>query len=314
MNLKTFLTPTHLDDELPHLVRQKRVYILPTKSGLLFCLMLFIMFLVSLNNNNNLGLLLTFLLSSMFLTSMIYTHSNLMGLKILSLVAKPTYAGEELEIICSVFSPKIARPLVSLSLPKQNRITVRLEEALNQQVKISADNLHRGRYKPNTIIIETEFPFSFFRAWTYLKTDLECLIYPQPLSNSYQDQTLDQQSDTQTKNLSKKGSDDFDGLKTYQSGDPLKQIYWKGFSRGVGLHSKTYSGEGTETLLFDFDSLTAEDLEKRLSILTFKVNQANQQGSRFALKLPKQTIGPNQGEAHTKNCLKALALFCEQHA
>ena len=44
---------------------RRRIYALPTRYGILFAVMLFVMLLGSINYNNSLGFLLTFLLASM---------------------------------------------------------------------------------------------------------------------------------------------------------------------------------------------------------------------------------------------------------
>ena len=44
---------------LPHTLRRNHIYILPSRMGLLFLLVLVAMLLASINYNNNLGLLLT---------------------------------------------------------------------------------------------------------------------------------------------------------------------------------------------------------------------------------------------------------------
>ena len=65
---------------MPHASRRNRLRIRPTRYGIVFMLMLLGMFLGSINYNNNLGFLLTFLLGSMAFVSIFYTYKNMRGM------------------------------------------------------------------------------------------------------------------------------------------------------------------------------------------------------------------------------------------
>ncbi|MGD8886577.1 MAG: DUF58 domain-containing protein, partial [Gammaproteobacteria bacterium] len=51
---------------------QRRIFILPTRQGILFAIVLVIMLIGSINYNNSLGYLLTFLLASVAVVSILY--------------------------------------------------------------------------------------------------------------------------------------------------------------------------------------------------------------------------------------------------
>ena len=61
---------------------QRRIFILPTRQGVLFAIVLLIMLIGSINYNNSLGYLLTFLLASLAVVSILHTYRNLLSLKI----------------------------------------------------------------------------------------------------------------------------------------------------------------------------------------------------------------------------------------
>jgi len=61
----------------PYLLTQRRLYILPTKQGLAFALLLFIMLLGSINYSNSLGYFLTFLLASLSVVTIFHTMKML---------------------------------------------------------------------------------------------------------------------------------------------------------------------------------------------------------------------------------------------
>jgi hypothetical protein len=71
----------------------RNIYILPTGHGMLYLAVLGAMLIGSVNYNNNLGFLLSFLLGSLGLTAMMHTYSMLYGLRLVSATAMPVFAG-----------------------------------------------------------------------------------------------------------------------------------------------------------------------------------------------------------------------------
>ena len=80
-------------DALPLTLERRRLYILPTRAGLAFTALLFLMLLAGLNYANSLALFLTFLLSGFALVSMQQCHRNLLGATLIAAHAPPVFAG-----------------------------------------------------------------------------------------------------------------------------------------------------------------------------------------------------------------------------
>ena len=77
-----------------HIVGRK-IYILPTRYGLLFGVLLILLLVGSINYANNPAFLLTFLLTGLFLQTIFHTWRNLLGLEIRWLEARPVFAQQE---------------------------------------------------------------------------------------------------------------------------------------------------------------------------------------------------------------------------
>src|SRR4030065_2044619 len=73
---------------------RRQLYMLPTRYGLLFALLLLIQLLAAINYGNGLAYALTFLLGSLAVVSMLYTHRNLFQLRISAGACAPVFAGE----------------------------------------------------------------------------------------------------------------------------------------------------------------------------------------------------------------------------
>ena len=94
--------------------------------------------------------------------------------------------------------------------------------------------------------------------------------------------------------------------------DSPRHVAWKAYARTGDLLSKQFSGADTSSQWLDFDGIEVNDVERRLSILTRWIIDADQTQQDYGLRLPGQEFPPAHGEAHRHRCLKALAFFNEQ--
>ena len=89
------LATHHQSDRLPIILDRNQIRIRPTRNGLIFIVLVLAMFLGSLNYNNNLGFLLSFLLGSLAFVSIAHTYKNVAGITIGAAFAKPVFAGQK---------------------------------------------------------------------------------------------------------------------------------------------------------------------------------------------------------------------------
>lgn len=296
------------DSALPVRLSRRRIYILPTRHGLLFLLVLFGMLLGSINYNNNLGFLLVFLLGGMVLVSIIHTWRNLLGLKILSVSADPVFAGETAVFQVLARSETLRRKAVTFGFKNAARAIETIAPGTETIIPVAAETKHRGWYAPGRLIIATRFPLGLFRAWANLSAGAAVLVYPQPLAGALEltDNTA-AGDDEKARQIS--GVDDFTGLKPYQPGDAIQHIAWKTLSRGQGVFTKAFAAEERQSVMLDYANIPAADTEYRLSRLADMVLQASRQNLSYGLKLPGYYLTPGKGERHKHECLKTLALF-----
>jgi uncharacterized protein (DUF58 family) len=106
------------------------------------------------------------------------------------------------------------------------------------------------------------------------------------------------------------GYDEFSGIRPYQAGDSIRQIYWKGYAKGQGLNTKQYASyAGGAEIYLDLTTTPGSHLEDQLSQLCRWVVDAERSGLRYGLSIPTANILPNSGESHYLMCLEALALY-----
>jgi uncharacterized protein (DUF58 family) len=106
-----------------------------------------------------------------------------------------------------------------------------------------------------------------------------------------------------------RGEEDFAGLRRFVIGDSPRQVAWKAFARSGQLLSKRFAGADTSSQWFDFEDLDDADVERRLSVLTRWIVEADRAREDYGLRLPGTRIAPTHGDAHRTRCLEALARY-----
>src|SRR5258707_13476906 len=93
--LRAWAARRHGRDPLPITINRRRVYILPTRFGIMLALMLTAMLIAGLNYNSNLGLAFAFLMISIALVTMHHCNRNLLGLQVDVTTEADAFAGRE---------------------------------------------------------------------------------------------------------------------------------------------------------------------------------------------------------------------------
>lgn len=288
----------------------RKVYILPTRYGVLFGLLLILLLFGSMNYGNNPAFMLTFLLVGLGLVAIIYTWRNLVFIQIASGRASPVFVGQEARFEIRLINRREGeRPAIQLQLPKSPPVITDVEGGSSTSLVLSRPTERRGRQPLGRFAVATEYPLGLLRAWSYVELDLSCLVYPNPgpamPPSDLPDYTHSAQGDKGV------GVDDFVGIRAYRPGDSPKHISWKALAREQGLRTKQFGGDRSDRLWLDWDALEGMDVESRLSRLCRGVLDACEQQQEFGLRLPGKEIPPGRGASHRDECLAALALFGE---
>lgn len=293
----------------PLRLKRRRILILPTRHGLLFMAVLGAMLLGSLNEHNNLGFMMTFLLSGILFVSLFHTYRNLSDLEILSAGAVPVFSGETAVFDLRIHAGRWPRSAVAFALTREKTVLTDLPAGRDAWVKLKVPAVRRGMMAPGDLQIQTRFPLGLFRAWSRVPLPAACLVYPRPVVGFMEMTSAEMTADDRRINGGgKSGVEDFQGLRAYQPGDPPQHIAWKAFSRGQGLLTKSFAGPGRDSLMLDDHRVRESDPERRLSILCHHVLQAEMQRTAYGLRLQGTRISPGLGPAHRHRCLRALAL------
>jgi uncharacterized protein (DUF58 family) len=289
-------------------VKARSIYILPTKQGLLLVLVLLAMLVGSINYGSNLGHLATFLLGGIWITSILHTWRNLLGLRLQPQHVDAVFAGESADFCLSLINPsKLERFAITVKYKKNFGDSLDIPSDEQLPIHLPLTTKKRGLFKLPQISLHTTYPLGLFHAWTYAEIDLSCLVYPKPaergeppVAESY---TKSNSGDRGV------GSDDFVGLRTFRSGDSPKQIDWKAYARQQGLLSKQFGGDRHVEIKLEWELIPEQEPERRLSLLCRFILQQEEIRRAYALNIPGESIPSGLGSAHMEQCLSALARF-----
>lgn len=295
-------------DALPRTLLRNRLYILPTKVAMVFGGILFVMLLGSMNYSNSMGLALTFMLSSLGLIAMHNCHRNLLELVVHSVSAAPVFAGRTARFCVRIHnaSPR-KRYQVSVRIGDYSSGVQDIAAAGTSGFIIDVPTEKRGVLRIERLSVTSTHPFSFFRCWTWLHMDMECLVYPQPAPAGIAPPQTD--VDVGGALHEGPGNEDFAGLRPYRSGDSPRHIAWKAFARDNTLLVKQFTGTSLTTRWLDMEQAPGRDAEERLSLLCRWVLTAEAQGFSYGLRLPAMAVEPGCGRGQQARCLEALARY-----
>ncbi len=289
-------------------LNQRRIFIIPTRQGLGFLLLIALLLIGAINYQNNLAYFLTFWLLSLFLVAILHTYRSLSGLLVRRQASVPVFAGEEACLPVELVGERRAYQALALGWPPQPLQMADVPANGSTQVELFAHASQRGWLVPGRLRVETRFPLGLFVAWSWLDLDQRVLVYPAPQAGDLPLADAGSQDDDEGVRVVPGGVDDYQGLRSYQPGDNKRRLHWKAFSRGQGLLVKDFAGLAGRDIWLDF-AQAGGGAEQRLSRLTHAVLTLYAQGQPFGLRLPGLELAPECSAAHRDACLRALALY-----
>jgi len=297
---------------------QRNVYIVPTRAGAMLALTLLLLLVASINYQLNLGYLLTFLLAGSAVVGMHVCHGNLRGLTLHLSPPSPVHAGQAAALDIRLTSARrrtryglglgvigsdaTHTALAWTDVPAQGSATV----------QVAWPTPRRGLHPLPPLKVQTLFPLGTFRVWTVWRPAAQALVYPTPETQPPALPAGEAQAGASGR-AGMQSTGEFDGVRAYRRGDPLKAVVWKkaaqAFAAGRNeLVSRDALSTQRQELWLDHAQCGHSGLEARLSRLTAWVLMADRMGLDYGLRLPGRDIPPDQGPGHRARCLEALAL------
>jgi uncharacterized protein (DUF58 family) len=295
------------DDRLPVIVTTRRVYILPTRAGLAFALLVLVMLIAGLNYANSVALMITFVLAGFGLIAMHLCHRNLVGLSVRDIAAVDAFAGEHGQVQLTLENPgDTPRIGLEAATGASGRVTRDVLAAGTARLDLALPLERRGRVSIDRIRLSTAFPFGLFRAWTYVHLRVDVLAWPVPRGR--REPPAEAATGGSAPSVHRAGDEEWAGLREFRSGDSPRQVAWPAYARGRGLLVKTYQSPAAHHRTFDLAQAPGAGLEERLEQLSAWIVAAHARGERYGLVVGAHSIPPDTGNRHRERCLRELAL------
>ncbi|MFQ2270706.1 DUF58 domain-containing protein [Aeromonas enteropelogenes] len=282
----------------------RSLFILPTRLGLGYLLVMIAIYLLGTNYQNNLVLLIAYCLASLFIAAMWLTHRNLLGLSLLGGPMVLGEAGQPLPIRVTVRALRPARAL-QLTLCEGSLWLAQADSAPASLI-LPVKGGRRGRLALNRLRVESRYPLGLFRCWSLLDLQLEAWLAPAPLYGSLLTGASQTEQEGQGQAVPATLGD-FDTLREHRPGEPPSRIAWKQLAQGRGLLVKQFEEPLQDDTHLTLSRVSGQDLEAQLSVLAWWCSDFAKRGVPFTLTLAGQTLGPESGPAFLQRCRLALA-------
>ncbi len=308
--------------QFEHQLSSRNIMIYPSRFGFVYLGFVVVLFLLATNYQNNIILLLSYLLASLFITVMLHSLYNITQLRFSSHAQQSGYANDTLYFPIYVKTTKVHFDINAFFshcgvASKATKIE-RCQSGANV-LTLAYKATSRGKHCLGRVTVFSEYSLGLFISKSILDFGHCALVYPQPKVFNLNDLTMNSQcNDNATSNLQTsylKGSDDFFELKRFVIGEPNSSIAWKQLAKGRGRFSKQYHQYQSQTLWLSIHDMPGNSVELKLSYLSFLVGELTMSNQEFGLVLSNDikdnnlNVAPNTGIKHQHACLLALALY-----
>ncbi|QDH70526.1 DUF58 domain-containing protein [Marilutibacter alkalisoli] len=296
-------------EPLPAVFDRRRIYVLPTRFGLFYSMLLAVMGLGALNYNNNPALLLALLLAGAGLASLIAAQLQLSQLEVVAIDAEPVAAGTPLRARLHVRAApgRIRRGLrVDMRSGRHDAIILNLSGDRGEaDVELATE--HRGWLDIPRLRISTTRPLGLARAWAYVWPQAPLLVYPAPEPDG---PPLPEGRGEAAQSRLKSSGEDVHHLRAWRAGDARRAIAWKASARRDQLLVREYEQPLGVEVVLDWRATAGLPYESRIARLAHWIDLAERERRRYRLAAPGQPgLGPDHGPRHRHACLRALALM-----
>jgi uncharacterized protein (DUF58 family) len=288
------LTRLKRKEDLPIVLNRRRIYVVPSRFGMGFSLILIVMLLGSLNYSNNPAMLLTCLLGAAAYQSVFSAFRTLNRVELRSLRAQPCSAGDALHLALFFHSDGFARSGLRLRMDagseqskrgadaERSEIVFDIPASGTQTVSVELPAPRRGWMPVGRIGLWTEYPFGMFHVWSWLHPDLRVLIYPRAEFNA---PPLPQGGNQAFAAMARRSDDELGMLRDYHASDARRMIAWKASARHDHLLVKEFERRQGQEVVLDWHALDGLDQETRISRLAAWIDRAEAARTPYLLEL-----------------------------
>ena len=291
---------------------KSKIFILPTREGLVFLLIGVVLFIIALAYTHNLAFSAAAVFMSIVMISAFFTNNNLSMLEVRGVQALGGESGKA-ELKVSVFNKsRHQRFCLECSLAGFTSFSLNLEGGEGGILSIPLKG-ERGIYRYERLTLSTKFPFGLFRSWRNYRIPGRAFIYPRfkgalalPVSRGGElkggmPSSLEVGS----------GSEEFFGHRRYREEDSLYRLDWKAYARKRGLWNKIFKDPSIPRLGIDYDRIPLKEREDKLEQMAKWIDQAESLGAFYKVFLEGANLPTEwgRGAKYFQDCMEALSVW-----
>lgn len=309
-------------EQKTHITNRNNILIYPSRFGLFYLVFISILFILGTNYQNNIILLLSYLLSSFFITTMLHSFYNFSQIQFYSQARQYGYTGEDIYFPVKISVNKKHYDInlhFTQAREQDERQKVICCSPGTQHIDLKVKLPKRGQFLLGRVTAYSEYAFGLFKSKVVLDFGHNVIVYPKPIrlmASQYSLSAQREDSDLDNNQLSHRlGTDDFFELKSFVQGESRSRTAWKQLAKGQGHFSKHYQASQGKLQWLNLHDMPGNDIEMKLNYLSFLINEFGANNQEYGLLLYPEdinntlNISPNSGGAHQQDCLSALALY-----
>ena len=289
-------------------IAPRRIYILPTRAGLAFAALLFVMLLAGLNYANSVALLLTFLLAGFALVAMHLCHRNLVGVALRGVATVDAFAGEHGRALADAGECRRHAAHRRSKRPSTPR-----ERAARRRAGRAARRAPTSRCRSSgaaALPIDAHQTFdgvsrsacSAPGPSVHMRVDV--LAWPVPRGR--REPPPEAATGGSAPSVHRAGDEEWAGLRAFRSGDSPRQVAWRLRARPRPAGQGVPIARPRITACSISRSRPGADIEARLEQLSAWIVAAHARGERYGLTLGATRFAPDSGNRH-RDALPARA-------
>lgn len=288
-----------LDQRMPaaaeQQLRQHMLFVFPTPFGFSLLALVVLLYILGTNYQNNLVILLGYLLLVLCLAAILLAFLNVHHTTIKAKVPGDTCVGDSVHIMLHL--QRASGLPQTLQLGWQNES---LMLATGQTQLLTLVAVKRGYHTIPRLKLQSVYPFGLVRCWSYVRLDCGYWVFPKPRLSKFSALQASEHSVNR---------EEWSGQRQYQPGDAWRQLDWKRFSRQQQLLVHQYSAvsQPVREIWLTLDA-RIDGLEAQLSDLAARAQLLEQAAQPFGLRLAQREVLIGVGPAHLRQVLQELAL------
>ena len=276
--------------------------------GKFFTFVLLIIFVGSMNFQNNLGILTAVFVFYSIIISGVLTRRIVSGITLTTGAVQPVFCGDYAALALSLTGYRGADNFLLQVQLQTNSESITAPLCLNPKLTqqyIQLPTTRRGRHTITRITLIASHRLGMVDALLSYPVHIDYLVYPAPATLGRELIHTEQRKINQTS----LELNDYFGQRPYIPGDSIKHINWKSFAGSKGLHTDIFIDGGDQLEWIDWSQFHAEDVEIRLAQICRTVLDLSSTHQDYGLRLPGLVIEPGHGVLQREQCLTALADF-----